>query len=222
MPPRFRFLLCALLLTTPAFAATDKPDRSPTPASATAPAAAPVSTPAPTAERLISVGDHLRYQVLEDGDLPVELVVSNTGMVDLPYYGPMQTTGRTLPDLVAAIKTALETELYVHATVRLQVLSYSQGAVNRGRVHLSGQVRHIGPVEIDLSDHPTLGQTILAAGGLADFGDPRNVRIIRRVDGETKTITVDLREVLSKGRIDKDVELRDGDFIIVDERMINW
>jgi protein involved in polysaccharide export with SLBB domain len=180
-----------------------------------------VVSPAP-GERLVAVGDHLRYQVVEDTDPPVELVVSNTGMIDLPYYGPMQAAGRPLRELIAAIKTALEAELYVSATVRMQVLAYSQGAVNRGRVHLSGQVRRVGPVEIDLSEKATLGQTILAAGGLADFGDPRNVRIIRKVDGETRTITVDLREVLSKGRIDKDVELRDGDFVIVDERKINW
>ncbi len=185
-------------------------------------AASSSATSTASADRLVAVGDHLRYQVLEDKDAPVELVVSNTGMIDLPYFGPMQAAGRPVEELVSAIKAALETELYVRATVRLQVLAYSQGAVNRGRVHLAGQVRRVGPFEIDLSERATLGQTILAAGGLADFGDPRNVRIIRRVDGKAQTITVDLREVLSRGRIDKDVELHDGDFIIVDERMINW
>ncbi len=188
------------------------------PATPAPPTAAPNAGP----DRQISVGDQLRYQVAEDRDLPVELVVSNTGKIDLPYHGPIQATGRTIAELRAAIKTALETELYVRATVRLEVLAFSQGAVNRGRVHLSGQVRRVGPVEIDLSERPTLGQTILAAGGLADFGDPRNVRIIRRSGGETRTIVVDLREVLAKGRLDKDVELLDGDFIIVDERLINW
>lgn len=211
MPVRSRLFLSLLVFTCAALSAAEKPGSAPAPA--------PAATPA---ERLVAVGDHLRYQVVEDGDSPVELVVSNTGMIDLPYFGPMQAAGRPLGEFIAAVKTALEKELYVRATVRIQALAYSQGAVNRGRVHLSGQVRRIGPFEIDLSERATLGQTILAAGGLADFGDPRNVRIIRRIDGETKTITVDLREVLSKGRIDKDVELRDGDFIIVDERMINW
>lgn len=178
-------------------------------------------TPAPEA-RPLAVGDRLRYQVVEDGDNPVELAISNTGMVDVPYYGPMKAAGRLPPDLVAAIKAELEAKLYITATVRLEVLAFSQGAVNRGRVHLSGQVRRVGPVEIDLSEKPTLGQTILAAGGLADFADPRNVRIIRREGTETRTIKVDLREVLSRGRIDKDVQLLDGDFIIVDEKMVNW
>jgi polysaccharide export outer membrane protein len=177
--------------------------------------------PAPEA-RLLTVGDRLRYQVVEDGDNSVELAISNTGMVDIPYHGPMKAAGRPLPDLVASIKSALEAKFYVTATVRVEVLAFSQGAVNRGRVHLAGQVRRVGPIEIDLSEKTTLGQTILAAGGLADFADPRNVRIIRREGAETRTIRVDLREVLNRGRIDKDVELMDGDFIIVDERLVNW
>ncbi len=186
------------------------------------PASPPTATPSTGADRSVTVGDHLRYQVVEDRDPPVEVVVSNTGMIDVPYLGPIQAAGLSLEDLRSKVATELTKELYVHATVRLQVLAFSQGAVNRGRVHLSGQIRRVGPFEIDISERPTLGQTILAAGGLADFGDPRNVRIIRREGGETRTIVVDLREVLNKGHIEKDVELRDGDFIIVSERTINW
>lgn len=178
--------------------------------------------PAAADSRPLEVGDRLRYQVVEDGDRPVELAISNTGMIDVPYHGPMKAAGRALPELVASIKSELEARLYVTATVRVEVLAFSQGAVNRGRVHLAGQVRRVGPVEIDLSEKPTLGQTILAAGGLADFADARNVRIVRREGAETRTIKVDLREVLNRGRIDKDVQLMDGDFIIVDERMVNW
>ena len=159
---------------------------------------------------------------MEDGDAPVELAISNTGMIDIPYHGPMKAAGRLLPDLVASIRTELEKKFYLTATIRMEVLAFSQGAVNRGRVHLAGQVRRVGPIEIDLSEKPTLGQTILAAGGLADFADARNVRIVRREGTETRTIVVDLREVLNKGRIDKDVQLQDGDFVIVDERMVNW
>lgn len=175
-----------------------------------------------TSARPLAVGDRLRYQVVEDGDNPVELAISNTGMIDVPYHGPMKAAGKLPPELAASIKSELEANFYVTATVRLEVLAFSQGAVNRGRVHLAGQVRRVGPIEIDLSEKSTLGQTILAAGGLADFADPRNVRIIRREGAETRTIKVDLREVLNHGRIDKDVELMDGDFIIVDERLVNW
>lgn len=176
------------------------------------------------ADNIITVGDRLRYQVIEDGDAPVELVVSNTGMIELPYYGPIAASGKGLPQLVTDITAALQKDLYLTATVRLTVLEYHTRAVNRGRIHLSGQVKKIGPVDIDMSERNTLGRTILAAGGLADFADERKVRVIRRdaATGTFKTLTVDLEEVLTKGRIEKDLELRDGDFVIVDERMIKW
>ena len=75
---------------------------------------------APSPElRPLAVGDRLRYQVVEDGDRPVELAISNTGMVDVPYYGPMKAAGRRLSEVVADIKTELESKLYVTATVRV-------------------------------------------------------------------------------------------------------
>jgi protein involved in polysaccharide export with SLBB domain len=33
---------------------------------------------------------------------------------------------------------------------------------------------------------------------------------------------VDLDEILQKGRIDKDIALIDGDFIIADAKLVNW
>lgn len=177
----------------------------------------------PAPARKLGVGDRVRYQVREDGDPMVVLEVGNTGTIDLPYYGPIGAVGKTAAQMREEISTALELELYVTASVRLDVIEYRVGALNRGRVHLAGQVRQVGMVEIDLDQQNTLGRVLLSAGGLADFADKRHVRIIRRNErGEPETITVDLREVLDRGRIEKDVELRDGDLVIVDEKLINW
>ncbi|WP_221032539.1 polysaccharide biosynthesis/export family protein [Actomonas aquatica] len=174
-------------------------------------------------DRPLAVGDRLRYRVTEDGEPTVELVVGNTGAVELPFYGPLDAAGLTIPELRASIKTALETELYVTATVNLTVAEYRMDDLSRGRVHLSGQVRQVGPVEIDLSRENFLGRVLLAAGGLTDFADKRNVRIVRQHEGgETRTITVDLRAVLDQGRLEQDVALQDGDFVIVGEKLINW
>lgn len=181
-------------------------------------------TAATAAPSLVNVGDRLRYQVAEDGDAPVDLIVSNAGTLDLPYFGPIVAAGKTLPALLADIKEALEQDLYVTATVRLTVTEFHTRAINRGRVHLTGQVRKLGPFDIDMSERNTLGRTILAAGGLSDFADDRKVRVVRKdpATGGFKTIVVDLKEVLEKGRIEKDLELQDGDFIIVDEKIIKW
>jgi protein involved in polysaccharide export with SLBB domain len=94
----------------------------------------------------------------------------------------------------------------------------------RGRVYLSGQIRRIGAFEIDRAEANTVGKVILAAGGLTDFADARKIKIVRVSpnNGEPTTQIVDLREVIEKGRIDKDVPIYDGDFVIVDARLVNW
>jgi hypothetical protein len=47
---------------------------------------------------------------------------------------------------------------------------------------------------------------------------------VRKVAGraDLETLTVDLEEVLKKGRIDRDVPLLDGDFVIADAKLVNW
>lgn len=173
--------------------------------------------------RELGVGDRVRYQVLEDEQPSVELLVGNTGMLDLPFYGPIIAVGKTIVDIKADIKKSLEEDLYWSATVVLNVMEYRVGTLNRGRVHLSGQVKSIGVVEIDLDRENTLGRILLSSGGLTDFADKKNVRIIRQNEaGESVTITVDLREVFEKGKLENDVSLQDGDFVIVNEKFINW
>lgn len=174
-------------------------------------------------ERVLAVGDRMRYRVVED-ELPVvELVVGNTGALEVPFLGPVPAVGKSASSLREELKTLLEQDLYVTATVLLNVTEYRVGALNRGRVHLSGQVNTVGAVEIDLDQKNTLGRVLLSAGGLRDFADKRNVRIIRQDEnGKNITISVDLREILDKGKLENDVELRDGDFIIVNEKLINW
>jgi protein involved in polysaccharide export with SLBB domain len=82
----------------------------------------------------------------------------------------------------------------------------------------------MGTFEIDKAENNTIGKIILASGGLAEFADARRIRIIRKaVTGtDLKIVTVDLDEILTRGRIDKDIPLFDGDFVIVDSKLINW
>jgi protein involved in polysaccharide export with SLBB domain len=174
-------------------------------------------------DRKLGVGDRVRYRVVEDQEPVSEIVVGNTGALEVPFHGPVQAVGKTPAQLKGEIKEALEKELYISATVILNVIEYRLGTLNRGRVHLSGQVKSVGAVEIDLDLKNMLGRVLLTAGGLTDFADKKSVRIIRQnSDGDNITITVDLREVLDKGNLDSDVELRDGDFVIVNEKLINW
>lgn len=175
-------------------------------------------------EIVLRPGDRLRFAVLEDADAAAELVVNASGKIDLPLLGLWSVAGKAVDQVAQETKVALEAEYFVKATVRLLLVDRPEKSSSRGRVYLAGQMRKIGVIEIDLSERNTAGRVILANGGLSDFADARRIRIIRKMAGgeQLETIAVDLEEVLKKGRIDRDIPLLDGDFVIADAKLVNW
>lgn len=176
------------------------------------------------AEVTLRPGDRLRFSLAEDADVTAELTVGSSGKLDIPYAGLVPAVGRTIEQVAMDVKSALELDYYVKASVRLTLIERPEKSGTRGRVFLSGQVRRVGAVEIDLAEKNTAGQVILSSGGLSEFADARKIKIIRRgaPGAEPIVLSVNLQEVLQQGRIDKDIPLFDGDFVIVDSKIINW
>jgi polysaccharide export outer membrane protein len=191
---------------------------------AQAPDSPPEPQPPSASETAIKVGDNLLYRVVEDRDEAIVLTVDETGQILVPYYSePIQAVGRTPRELARAIQQKLEASLYQKATVLLSWKpSGSTQAV--GTVYLAGRVNKIGPMQMDLSKRNTVAKLVLAAGGLADFANGASVQVVRRnPKGEgVEKITVNVKAVLEDGQLDKDLEVLDGDFIIVPKKFINW
>jgi polysaccharide export outer membrane protein len=188
------------------------------------PAGAVAPGPAAPGELVLRPGDRLRFSVMEDADLAGEAVISGSGKIELPLIGLSVAAGKTVEQVSAEVRQALEADFLVKATVRIMLADRPERSANRGRVFLAGQMRKIGVVDIDLSENNTVGRVVLANGGLADFADGRKIRIIRKSGSgpAVETLVVDLDEVLKKGRIDKDVPIFDGDFVIADAKLVNW
>jgi len=65
----------------------------------------------------------------------------------------------------------------------------------------------------------------LRAGGFTDFADKKSVKVSRTPEGaggRDQKFTVNVAEVLDKGRTEFDLPLQTGDLIRVDERMIRF
>lgn len=164
-------------------------------------------------------GDVLSYQVREDRDPMITLPVTDSGEVDPPYLGRRITAvGKTCGQLQTEIKSALERELYVRATVQLGLNRVSP-VQSRGRVYMSGAVRTIGPLELPTDEQLTVSRAILRSGGFKDFGDDNNVRLLRK-DGPPEGIRVRVKDVLN-GKRAEDPVLQPGDTIRVKEKMFN-
>ncbi|MDW8349162.1 MAG: polysaccharide biosynthesis/export family protein [Verrucomicrobiae bacterium] len=180
--------------------------------------------------RPLAIGDVVSYRVLEDQDPPVQRIVTDSGEIDVPYYGRIRAVGRTPKQLAYAIKAALEQTLYKRATV---IIALDQATKSRGRIYVVGMVRQQGPIEIPADEVFTVGKAILRAGGFSDFANKRKVTLVRGGGGQygkiqdiNKTpdgaIVVDLVNVLEKGRINEDVQVHAGDLIIVPQKIVNF
>jgi polysaccharide biosynthesis/export protein len=177
-------------------------------------------------------GDRLIFQVLagdrddpqllrEDPDARTPLTVSDSGEIDVPYLGRLPAQGQTCRDLVEGIKAGLEQTFYYHATVILALDTV--GSRDLGRVYISGQVVRQGPVQIPPGETLTVSKVILRAGGFANFANKRAVQVTRRnADGQEQRFELNMQDVLERGMLHRDMELKSDDFITVPARAFNF
>jgi polysaccharide export outer membrane protein len=171
----------------------------------------------------LAIGDQLSFQIIEDEDDPVHLVVSDSGDVQVPYIGRYPATGKTCKELAHALKVELEKEQYYRqATV---IIAVDAKPKSRGKIYLVGAIGSPGPQEIASDEVLTVSRAILRAGGLSGFADGKNVKITRGTgtgpDGK-KTFVVNVVQIYEYGKTENDLQLQPGDLIYVPEKMIRF
>lgn len=170
----------------------------------------------------LAIGDQLSFQIIEDEEDPKPLVVTESGDLQVPYIGRFPAVGKTCKQLAAALKTELEKEYYVQATV---IVAVDAKPKSRGKIYLVGAIRAPGPQEISSDEQLTVSKAILRAGGFAEFADQKNVRITRGAANspdEKQTFTVNVAQIFEKGKTEQDLNLQPGDLIFIPERMIRF
>lgn len=165
-------------------------------------------------------GDRVMFEVIEEQDPPRTLTVTESGDLEVPYYGLVHAAGKTCRELAAETKTLLEKQLYYRATVMI-ALEVADKAWVAGKVYVTGQVRQPGSFDIRPGENLTVSKAILSAGGFSDFSDKKHVRLIRKTAKEQKPIVINVVEIWA-GHPDKDLPVQPDDFIVVPPRLVNY
>jgi len=196
---------------------------------ATLPAEAPApgSTNIPAANVLddkykLAIGDQLSFQIIEDGDAPVHLVVTDSGDLQVPYIGRYPAVGKTCKQLAQELKVELEKEYYKQATV---IIAVDLKPESRGKIYLVGAIRAPGPEDISSDEALTVSKAILRAGGFTDYADEKHVKVTRSNGtgpGGEKTFIVNVEQILENGKTGDDMPVQPGDLIFVPERMVRF
>jgi protein involved in polysaccharide export with SLBB domain len=239
------WLSCAVLLSVLPLPAKAQRIALPVPGETRLPASAPAGTPPPAMteqaptragnaavsatvsmdvlddSRPLSRGDVVNFRIVEDRDPPVSLQITDSGDLEVPYIGRVRAEGKNPRALAFEIKSMLERDYYHQATVILAL--DMAGQRSPGRIYVTGAVNGAGPQEIPANERFTVSKAILRSGGFSDFANQRRVKVTRaKPDGTTESFTVDVKEVIEKGRQDLDLEVLPNDFIVVPERLINF
>jgi protein involved in polysaccharide export with SLBB domain len=170
----------------------------------------------------LATGDQLSFQIIEDGDAPVHLVVTDSGDLQIPYIGRYPAVGKTCKQLAQELKADLEKEYYKQATV---VVAVDLKPESRGKIYLVGAIRTPGPEDISSDEVLTVSKAILRAGGFTDYADEKNVKVTRSTGtgtGGEKTFIVNVEQILENGKTGNDMPVQPGDLVFVPERMIRF
>lgn len=172
-------------------------------------------------QRKVGVGDRMSLRIVEDRKPPVELVVTDSGEMEVPLIGRVTARGKTCKGLAFEIKKLLEKDYFHRCTVIIGL----DAASNRspGKIYLSGQIKTQGFIEIPPEETLTVSRAILRAGGFSDFANKRKVKVLRKTgNGKQKTFVVDVLQILEKGTVSNDMALEPDDLVMVPERLINF
>lgn len=175
--------------------------------------ASAAEAPLPATNYLARPGDLLRFSVYLEPELDQQVRVEADGTVILPLVGTVAAAGRTMEKLREELTSRFDTFL-VDPQVTVQVVAFASRAV-----HVIGQVNRPGTIGMPGDTPLTLLDAISAAGGFTRRADVKKVSIRRREEGGHRIIEKNVAELLSEPEAN-DVELYDGDTIVVGERWI--
>jgi len=188
--------------------AQNKPQPPPAgskPGAAAAPATAPAVTPPP--DYVIGVDDALDVVFWQEKEMSASVAVRPDGKISLPLLNEIQAAGRTPEQLRAAV-TEAASKFVEGPTVTVVVK-----AINSRKVFITGQVGKPGPYP--LIDATTVLQLISMAGGLNEYADSEDIRIVRTENGKSNAQRFNYKDVSKGKNLTQNILLQPGDTIVV-------
>ncbi|WP_300064277.1 polysaccharide biosynthesis/export family protein [uncultured Roseobacter sp.] len=178
-------------------------------------------------EYRVQTGDTLTIEVLEDNSLNRTVVVLPDGRFSFPFAGPLPARGQTVGEIQAGITNAIAPNFATRPTVFVSVNPAVRipEAVTSGltgptiSIYFVGEVNRPGVVEVEAGT--TLLQAVAISGGVSRFAAVKRIQL-RRTDARTRqqSVTTLNYKALADGAVTTDIELKDGDVILVPERRL--
>lgn len=175
----------------------------------------PVYPPAPSTAAtadynyIVGPGDSLNIIVWRNPELSMTVPVRPDGKVTTPLVDELVAQGKTSIEIARDVEKALAK--FVRDPVVTVIVTTFVGPY-------SEQIRVVGeaakPQFLPYKQKMTVLDVMIAVGGLTDFADGNNATIARASEGG-KRYSVRLKDLIKRGDITANVEMKPGDILII-------
>ena len=184
---------------------------SPIVGAADAPVPAAVKPPAAEADAnyIIGPGDTIQIFVWRNPELSVTVPVRPDGKISTPLVEDMVAVGKSPTQLSRDIEAVLVEYIrspQVNVIVSNAISTYSQ-------VKGLGQVKT--PQAVPFREGMHVLDLVLAMGGLTDYAAGNRAKIVRQQGSVHQELRVKLNDLMNRGDMRQNLELKPGDVLIV-------
>jgi polysaccharide export outer membrane protein len=170
---------------------------------------APASAATPEYNYLIGPGDTVNIVVWRNPELSLSVPVRPDGKITTPLVEDLPALGKDSTVLARDIEKALAK--YIRDPVVTVIVTNFVGPY-------SEQIRVVGeaakPQVLSYRQKMTLLDVMIAVGGITDFADGNKATILRTAD-ENKQYGVRIKDLLKRGDVTANVEMKPGDVLII-------
>jgi len=201
-------LLLTLVFSTATVAAAQQPAGAPSETPSVGGAAAPSTGPSLPAGYVIGAQDVLQIVFWRDKEMSTDAVmVRPDGKISLPLLNEIQAAGLTPEQLHAKLMDAAAKYIEdPNVTVIVK-------EIRSRNVFITGYVAKPGayPLTVDIN----VLQFIALAGGVLDFADTKNIRVIRTENGRQQYHKFNYDDVIKEKNAGQNIMLKPGDTVVV-------
>jgi polysaccharide export outer membrane protein len=174
---------------------------------------APVAAATPDYTYIIGAGDNINVVVWRNPELSMSVPVRPDGKIAAPLIDELMAQGKTPVQLARDIEAVLGK--YVRDPIVTALVTGFVGPY-------SEQIRVIGeaarPQALPYKLQMTMLDLMIAVGGLTDFADGNKATILRTSEGN-KLYSVRLQDLIKRGDVTANVDMKPGDILIIPESL---
>lgn len=164
---------------------------------------------------LIGVDDTISINVWRNPELSIIVPVRPDGKISMPLVGDVVAAGLTPESVTSSIRKRLKN--FIRDPNVTLIITELQSHEYLTRVRITGAVNT--PSSLNYRQGMTVLDAVLVAGSVNNFASPNKTKLYRKIDKKTHVLNIFLSDILYKGKLKTNVELRPGDIITVPERI---